>query len=143
MKCPNCGQNIADDCKFCPQCGTALYRTYENYNSDRMNMFFMSHNDKFPEEQMPMIRERLLYLDDNKWSAAYAVQYKDPLIALLISVFVGEFGVDRFYLGQNTLGLIKLFTCGGCGVWAIVDLFLIMKAAREENANNLLQAIEG
>jgi TM2 domain-containing membrane protein YozV len=47
------------------------------------------------------------------------------VIAVLLSVFLGVFGIDRFYLGHIGLGIAKLATFGACGVWAIVDALLI------------------
>jgi hypothetical protein len=45
--------------------------------------------------------------------------------ALILSVLTGGLGIDRFYLGYTGLGIAKLLTLGGCGVWAIIDIVLI------------------
>jgi hypothetical protein len=50
---------------------------------------------------------------------------KDWLTAVLLSLFVGTFGIDRFYLGYTGLGILKLITLGFCGIWALIDLILI------------------
>ena len=59
---------------------------------------------------------------------------KDPTTVLIISIFLGGLGIDRFVLGQTIIGLVKLLTAGGCGVWWFIDLFLIMGATKEVNA---------
>ena len=61
---------------------------------------------------------------------------KDPITILLISFFLGALGIDRFVLGQTVLGLLKLFTFAGCGLWWLIDLFLIMGATKEINAES-------
>jgi TM2 domain-containing membrane protein YozV len=50
---------------------------------------------------------------------------KSFITALLLSIFLGGLGVDRFYLGYSKLGVLKLITCGGVGVWSIIDIIMI------------------
>lgn len=57
---------------------------------------------------------------------------KSFLVTWLLSLFLGIFGVDRFYLGQVGLGLGKLFTLGGCGVWTLIDLILHLAGASHD-----------
>ncbi|GAA1461489.1 hypothetical protein GCM10009619_31820 [Williamsia maris] len=51
---------------------------------------------------------------------------KDWLTTVLISFFVGSLGIDRFWLGYTGLGILKLVTCGGLGIWSLIDFILII-----------------
>lgn len=98
----------------------------------------MMNNKYLPESQILFIRERLLSADDSKEGLLHAIQFKDPMIALVLSLLTGQLGVDRFFIGDTGLGIGKLITCGGLGIWTIIDWFLIMNATREKNFERLL-----
>ena len=46
-------------------------------------------------------------------------------VTLLLSFFLGAFGAHRFYTGYTVLGLVQLFTIGGCGIWSLIDFISI------------------
>jgi len=51
---------------------------------------------------------------------------KSKLVAGLLQLFVGYLGIGRFYLGHNGIAIAQLLTCGGCGIWALIDGILIL-----------------
>ncbi|MEO8905499.1 MAG: TM2 domain-containing protein [Polyangiaceae bacterium] len=95
--------------------------------ADRADLMLLQYMNSVPEHR------RL------EFQMAYQGQKKDRTTALLLSLFLGYLGVDRFYLGQSALGVAKLLTAGGCGVWALVDWFMIMGATDRKNMDALNQ----
>ncbi len=105
--------------------------------AQKVDMFILSSGKFFESYQINAIRERLITLEDTKWAMISTVQLKDPTISLIISILVGHFGVDRMIIGDVGLGIAKLLTCGGLGIWTIVDWFLIMGATRQKNMEKI------
>ena len=91
----------------------------------------------FPAEQIQYIRQRIEALPEAQVQLLYTLSFQDPTMMLVISLFGGSLGIDRFILGHIGLGVGKLLTCGGCGIWTIVDWFLIMDATRRKCSKTL------
>lgn len=108
-------------------------------DAQKVDMFIMSNAKFFESHQINVIRERLIALDDSKWGMISTVQLKDPTTSLIISILAGSLGIDRFVIGDTGLGVGKLLTCGGFGIWTIIDWFMIQGATREKNMQKLQQ----
>ena len=106
--------------------------------ANRANMWLMAHSNHFKPEHMMYISEQLNALTDEQAQALLYLELKNPTTALIFSIFLGSWGVDRFILGDVGLGVGKLLTGGGCGVWWLVDIFLIQSRARDINYQILM-----
>lgn len=110
-------------------------------DQSKVDMFMMINNNNFPTHSLNIIRERLLAMSDDRLAMIQMLQFKTPSTALILSVLTGTFGIDRFYVGDTGLGIAKVLTCGGLGVWTIVDWFLILNVARQRNHDKLVSTV--
>jgi TM2 domain-containing membrane protein YozV len=79
------------------------------------------------------------------FQAQYGSERKDRTIILVVSILLGYLGIDRFLVGDVGIGLLKLLTGGVCGIFWLVDLFLISGRVDEYNrrkANEIAMAIK-
>jgi len=106
--------------------------------SQKVDLFLMTNAKNFESHQIQPIRDRLVAMDDSKWILVQSLNLKDPTTILIVSLVAGSLGIDRFMIGDTGLGVAKLLTCGGLGVWAIVDWFIIMGRAREVNFEKMM-----
>lgn len=68
-----------------------------------------------------------------QFASTFLEREKNPVISFGLNSFLGVFGADLFYLGLPLLGVVKLITGGGCGIWTIINLFTIGSMTRERN----------
>ena len=105
---------------------------------DKVDMFVMTNQKNLPAEKIVFLKEKLLQADETKFQLASTVEFKDPTTLLLVSIFLGTLGIDRFMLGETGMGILKLLTLGCCGILTIIDWFSVQKKARDLNYNNLM-----
>jgi len=121
MYCRNCARQLADNAEYCINCG-----------------------------QRPLLGGRYCQScgQETVPGAEICVKCgvrlgrgggKDWTVALILSALLGTFAVDRFYLGYVGLGILKLVTLGGCGIWWLIDVILIAMNKLPDAQGNPLQ----
>jgi TM2 domain-containing membrane protein YozV len=110
-----------------------IKKAKKTMEAQKVDMFMMMNVKFFESHHVPFIREKLLSLDESKWGIIQSLQFKDPTTSLIVSLLGGGLGIDRFMIGDTGMGVGKLLTCGGLGIWTIIDWFMIMGATREKN----------
>lgn len=108
---------------------------------DKVDMYLMANQKYFPVEKVQFLREKLLEASEEKFALVYSVELKDPTTLLLVSIFLGSLGIDRFMLGDTGMGVLKLLTGGVCGILTIVDWFTVQKRTKELNFGNLMMIL--
>lgn len=103
-----------------------------------VNSYLAAHASDFPTSSYALLRDRLLSFNENQYNTLLMMQLKNPIVAFVFSFFLGELGIDRFYIGDVVAGVLKLITLGGFGIWWFIDLFLIISATRRKNLGYLL-----
>ena len=96
-------------------------------DQQKVDMYIMTNQKYFPAEKIMLIKERLLALDEQRFQMVSMIELKDQTPLLLISIFIGCLGIDRFMIGDTGMGILKLLTGGCCGVLTIIDWFTISK----------------
>lgn len=105
---------------------------------DKVDMYVMTNQKYLPAEKIVFLKQKLLEADETKFNLVSAVELKDPTTILLVSIFLGSLGIDRFMLGETGMGILKLLTLGLCGILTIIDWFSVQKKARELNYNKIM-----
>lgn len=102
-------------------------------NNVLLASFLTSESDKFRGSDFAIMTKQLKAMSEPQLMAAIGANYKDPTTSLLLSIFVGGLGIDRFYVGDTGLGIAKLITLGGAGIWWIIDMFVISNRTKVKN----------
>lgn len=112
-------------------------------DNQAVDAYLVANQKYFPQEKILFLRDKLLELDEKRFSLLFALELRDPFVLIIVSIFLGQFGIDRFLLNDVTMGLLKLITCGGCGIWTIADWILIMDKTKKYNFDRVMGVIGG
>jgi hypothetical protein len=122
MYCRNCGKEVAEQAVMCVSCGVPPKR-------GKMFCQYCGAETNPAAEICTKCGVRL---------ATAVEDGKDWLTTLLLCIFLGGLGIHRFYTGHTGIGVVQLLTLGGCGIWALVDLIMIVVGSFKDSTGKLL-----
>lgn len=121
------------------------------------NVILMMLKDKIPSQALIIVQEKLQNADEEKVNNLSLVPLKNPIIGLILGLFLGGFGADRFYKGDMGLDIAKiaLLFVGGATtfliiggflllilvIWCVADYFFVWKGIQQDNLNRVLQVL--
>ena len=111
---------------------------------NKLNAIMMQYKDAIPDVQVLNFKNLLQNAPDDVYDNLLCIPTKSTTTTLLLSIFLGGLGADRFYLGDIGLGVCKLlFGWLTFGIWPLVDIFCSYKKAKRKNFVRLTNALAG
>ena len=122
MFCRNCGKQVAEQAVMCVSCGVPP--------KNGKNFCQNCGGETVPEAEICTKCGVKL--------AGVEAAGSDWLTTLLLCIFLGTLGIHRFYTGHIAIGVIQIVTLGGCGIWTLVDLILIITGSFKDGSGKPL-----
>lgn len=107
----------------------------------KIDLYLTTNAKYFEPSVIPIIRQKLETASDETLLTLQATELKDPTVLLLISIFLGTLGIDRFMIGDTGMGVLKLLTGGLCGILTLIDWFTISKKTKQVNFSKISMII--
>ncbi len=92
--------------------------------------FIIKYGECFDTNSIMDVQRRISNLDDSQAPILMSMNLQKPSIILIIAIFLG---LERFFLNDVVLGIIKVLICWGGGIWWLIDIFTAKRRTYEYN----------
>lgn len=106
-------------------------------DNQQVNFWISANAGNFAPEVLPAVKRKLEQMDNTQMMYLSSVSFKKPSTIFLIAILLG---LERFFLGDTKMAVLKLLTGNGCYIWWLVDIFSAKKRAMVYNFNQFQQA---
>ncbi len=108
----------------------------------KVQQLLMQYKELIPGDKLNYLKGALEKASDDAYNSVLMAKTYNKTTTLLLSIFLGGLGVDRFYIGDTGIGVAKLLLGWlTFGIWPLVDIFCTYKKAQEKTFNNIISAL--
>ncbi|MBQ3723801.1 MAG: TM2 domain-containing protein [Bacteroidales bacterium] len=100
--------------------------------------FLLKNGECFEMRVLQDIQNKLSEIDDSKSALMMGLSLQKPTVILIITIVLGW---ERFFLDDIGMGIVKIVTCYGCGIWWLVDIFTAQRRTYEYNYNKFNETL--
>lgn len=113
-----------------------MERIHPKLDRSKVDYFIATHASRFEPEVIGEVHDRVAAMNDDQFMILQSAgNFREPWLILAIAIV----GWDRFLLEDVGLGILKLITFGGLGLWWLIDLFTVMGRTRRFNYRRFMQ----
>ncbi len=114
-----------------------MERIHPKIDRSKVDYFIAANASKFEPGVIMEVRDHVAAMNDDQFTIIQATaNLREPWLIFAVAVFLGW---DRFFLDDIALGILKVITFGGLGIWWFIDLFTVMGRTRRFNYRRFIQ----
>lgn len=100
--------------------------------------FMLKNGECFDIMVAQNVQNKLAEIDDSKSAPLMSLSLQKPTVMIIIAIILGW---ERFFLDDIGLGIVKVITCYGCGIWWLIDIFTAQRRTYEYNYKKFNEAL--
>lgn len=106
--------------------------------TEQIQAFLLKNGECFDPVGIQAVQNKLAEIDDSKSALLMGISLQKPTVILILAIFLGW---ERFFLDDIGLGILKVLTCYGCGIWWLIDIFSAKRRAYEYNYKKFIETV--